>query len=67
MREKAGIKDLVSLSMHADHVAVYSEKDPFDAIAENVKIDIKNIRKEAAKLSKIAAKQLRKEFAGSAN
>lgn len=67
LRKKAGIKDLVSITMHEDHVAVYSEKDPFDEIAENVKIDVKNIRKEAVKLSKIAEKELRKVLTGSAN
>jgi AbrB family looped-hinge helix DNA binding protein len=67
LREKAGIKDLVSITMHNDHVAVYSEKDPFDEIAESVRIDVKNIRKEAVKLSKIAEKELEKVLARSAN
>jgi hypothetical protein len=53
--------------MHEDHVAVYSEKDPFDEIAENVRIDIKDIRKEVIKLSKDVEKQLRKEIAESAH
>jgi len=67
MRKKAGIKDLVSIAMHEDHVAVYSEKDPFDEIAENVRIEIKNMRKEAVRLSKIAEEQLEREITGSAH
>jgi len=67
IRKKVGIKDLVSITMHEDHVAVYSEKDPFDEIAENVRIDIKDIRKEVIKLSKDVEKQLRKEIAESAH
>lgn len=66
LRKKAGIKNLVSVTMHEDHVAVYSEKDPFDEIAENIKIDVKNIRKEAVMLSKIAEKELRKVLRGRA-
>lgn len=67
LREKAGIKNLVSITMHEDHVAVFSEKDPFDEIGENVMIGIKNIRKEAVEVSKVAEKQLRKELSRSAH